>query len=322
MTALERLDVRILKELLADGRLNFVDLANTLGLSKDIITQHYSKLKKQGVITGATIQLNYKQLGYQAVATILLNVDSKSLETAFEQLNKIPGVYARREYISNHNLRIISTLKNLEDLSDLKNKIRQQISGISAMSTLIWTDVRNLLENLTLNSLDENHIGSVSTRKINNGLVDVDELDRAIIEELAKDGRAPFSSISKKLDIAVDTVCRRYAKLKENNTIKVIIQIDPLKVGYTAMAEYYLSLQSFEENKQVLDKLSHIADVSYISKISGDYDLIVAALVRDIDHVAEIKDEIYKCALVDRSEVKLLKVLTAWPSRKQNISTF
>ena len=61
-------------------------------VSKNVIWQHFSNLKKKGVIVGSTIQLDYKSLGYDGAASFFVNVPVQERENA-ANLIKIPGVY-------------------------------------------------------------------------------------------------------------------------------------------------------------------------------------------------------------------------------------
>ena len=71
---------KILTELLADGRKSDSDIAKKIGLTKEIVKENYNKMEEIGIITGATIHINYKSFGYKAVGHILINVDSQGLD--------------------------------------------------------------------------------------------------------------------------------------------------------------------------------------------------------------------------------------------------
>jgi len=66
----------------------------------------------------------------------------------------------------------------------------------------------------------------------------IDRTDLHIIEELKKDGRASFSDIADKLDIATSTVTARFQKLEEKGIItgfKPIIDYEELGFKLTSM---------------------------------------------------------------------------------------
>lgn len=63
MSALEEIDIKILKELLKDGRKSFTTIAEEYHTSKDIIWKHYQNMASAGIIVGATTQFNYPKFG-------------------------------------------------------------------------------------------------------------------------------------------------------------------------------------------------------------------------------------------------------------------
>ena len=92
MKDLEEIDVKILKELLKDGRKSFTTIAEECQTSKDIIWKHYKNMTEAGIIVGATIQFNYPKFGYSGVAMIMLSVESQYVTDVFERLKKIPDI--------------------------------------------------------------------------------------------------------------------------------------------------------------------------------------------------------------------------------------
>ncbi len=82
------IDAKILKDLLKDGRKNFTEIAKECGETKSTIWKRYTKMKKAGIITGATIQLNYTSFGYDAVGIIQFNTEPRLVDHAVEYCKK------------------------------------------------------------------------------------------------------------------------------------------------------------------------------------------------------------------------------------------
>ena len=82
------IQAKILKELLADGRKTDSEIAENIESTKEAVKKNYDKLEQIGIITGATIHINYKIFGYKAVAHILITVDSRQADQLFEYLQK------------------------------------------------------------------------------------------------------------------------------------------------------------------------------------------------------------------------------------------
>jgi len=325
MKDLDEIDIKILKELLKDGRKSFTTIAEECQTSKDIVWKHYKNMTEAGIIVGATIQFNYPKFGYSEVAMIMLSVDSQYVTDVFERLKKIPDLTSFRCYNAPHNLAAISWLKSLRDLERVKELINKQ-SIIDEIKTCLWTDVRNIPENILVgtseNKTEKENESSQAGADAQKSSVTIDEIDMSIVEKLTQNGRLPFSKIAQEIGVSTDTIIRRYEKLRKNNFIKVSIQINPLELGYQAILDLYIALTNQSKTKEVVDKLSKIPGVAYLVKISGNYDLHVLALVKDCKDIIAINEEIVKIPYIKRMEASMRQVYPAWPNPRQHISTF
>jgi DNA-binding Lrp family transcriptional regulator len=320
MKELEEIDIKILKILLKDGRTNFTNVARQCNVSKDVIWTHYKDLKKAGIIVGATIQFNFQKFGYNGFAMIMLNVESQDLSDVFGRVSTIPDVYAFRYYNSNYNIAAISTLKNLSDLERVKQIINKE-NKINEFKTQLWIDVRNIPENILEDHENQNeYVNPQINTKINPAKID--EIDLQIINALTINGRLAFRKIAQQIGTTTATVARRYEKLKENNFIKVSIQINFLEMGYQNILEISLALADQNEANEMANKLSKIPGVTYLVKISGNYDMSVVALVKDCKNIVEISDQIIKIPNIKKMEATLRRLPAIWPGPRQFISTF
>jgi DNA-binding Lrp family transcriptional regulator len=208
MKDLEEIDIKILKELLKDARKSFTAIAEECHTSKDIIWKHYKEMEKAGIIVGATIQLNYQKFGYSGVAMMLLNVDSQDINDVFGRLKKIPDIGSFRYYNSTHNLAAISQLKSLRDLEHVKKIISKQ-SRINEIKTYLWTDVRNIPENILAgtfeNKTEKANESPQTDADAQKNLLKIDEIDMQIVEKLTKNGRLPFSKIAQEIGASPKT---------------------------------------------------------------------------------------------------------------------
>jgi Lrp/AsnC family transcriptional regulator for asnA, asnC and gidA len=325
MKDLEEIDVKILIELLKDGRKNFTTIAEECQTSKDIVWKHYKDMTEAGIIVGATIQFNYPKFGYSGVAMIMLSVESQYVTGIFERLKKIPGIISFRLYNSTYNIAAISGLKSLRDLECVKELISKH-NIINEIDACLWTDVRNIPENIFVgtfeNKTEKANESSQTGADAQKSSVKIDEIDMQIVKKLTKNGRLPFSKIAQEIGASTDTVARRYGKLRKNNFIKVSIQINPLELGYQAILSLNIALTNQSKTKEVVDKLSIIPGVTYLVKTSGNYDVLVTALVKDCKDIIAINEEIVKIPHIKRMEATMRQVYPAWPAPRQYISTF
>jgi len=318
---------KILKELIADGRQNNCAIAKKTGLPKEVVKKNIEKLEKNGVITGATIHINYKSFGYKAVAHILISVDSQQIDQLTEYLQKKPEVYYFYSRGVKGNIDIVATLKKLEQLNDIKDNIKRHFSLLE-MRTAIWTDVKEMNDNLSISSdIGKNVLRTIDymrkpLKKSNPKTMNIDEIDQKIADRLSENGRMSMETLGKEIGISTDTARRRYEKLKKNGVLKVTIQVNPVKIGYKALCIFFTETSN-ENSFVIIEKISNIPDVISIMKTTGDYDLQIYAMVKDIDQLLFIQDEIGKISGIIRIDMEVIAFREEkWPSPRQYISTF
>ncbi|MGH1460450.1 MAG: winged helix-turn-helix transcriptional regulator [Neptuniibacter sp.] len=84
---LDRLDVRILKELQADGRISYVDLADKVGLSSTPCIERVKRLEKDGYIQGYYARLDPKLLEFSMLVFVEISLSYQTPD-AFQMFNK------------------------------------------------------------------------------------------------------------------------------------------------------------------------------------------------------------------------------------------
>jgi Lrp/AsnC family transcriptional regulator, regulator for asnA, asnC and gidA len=292
-------------------------------VTKNTIWKHYKKLQQTGIITGSTVQLDYAAFGYHAIATILLNVESTYREQVIEHLRKLPDVLFILQFNVVYNIRVIARLRNLSDLDHIKETIRRQ-NPVVDLKTFVWTDVKNNPYNLSIGACQKTTPEPTEAKAEFPRLAakDLDETDRRLIEKLGADGRESFRKISKSMGVSTDTVVKRYEKLRRSGAVKVIAQINPSKIGYEAILNFSLAYMSQKETSAIVEDLAKIPDVVIIIKTSGDYDLQITAMVKDIKQEFALQEEIAKIPNITKVETSARKPPSEWPSPFQHISTF
>ena len=238
---------------------------------------------------------------------------------------KITEVRAYRQYNSVYNVRAVATLWDLNELDHVKELIKRKLPTLG-IKTYIWAGVKNIPENLTLTCETKNirKIPEKTSQTIpkTNNKIKIDDLDKQIVQKLTLNGRSSFSTIAKEMGLSTDTVVKRYNKLRESGGIKVSIQINPNMIGYSSILDFNIASAASCVTGTVVDSLAKIPDVVIITKTSGDFDLHVAAMVKDTAHSFDVQDQIAKVCGVTKIEASARKIPDRWPTPLQHISTF
>jgi DNA-binding Lrp family transcriptional regulator len=196
------------------------------------------------------------------------------------------------------------------------------------MRTAIWTDVKEMNYNLTITSHNAekgNEVANyqVKARRRSHQPMNLDQTDSEIADKLSENGRVSMETLGKKIGISSDTAKRRYEKLKKNGVLKVTIQVNPSKIGYQALCIFF-TVTSHENSFGIIEKIAMIPDVISIMKTTGDYDLQIYAMVKDIGQFLSIQEQLGKVQGITKmdAEISSLERWEKWPSPRQHISTF
>jgi Lrp/AsnC family transcriptional regulator, leucine-responsive regulatory protein len=286
-------------------------------------------MEKLGIITGATIHINYKLFGYKAVAHILITVNPSQADQLEKYLQKMPWVYNFYSRGIKGNIDVIAILTTLDQLNGIKDLLKSNFTVLE-IKTGIWTDVKEMNQNLAItdnirkSSLHgTNILPKLEIRKTHSDVV-IDEIDQKIADILADDGRISIEDLGKRIGISTGLARKKYEKLRDNGILKITIQVNLRKIGYSAMCIFFTVI-SGENSLSIIQQISKIPEVISIMKTTGDYDLQIYAIIQNIDQLLFIQEEISKIQGISKFDLELLRfneMLTKWPSPRQYISTF
>jgi Lrp/AsnC family transcriptional regulator for asnA, asnC and gidA len=114
----------------------------------------------------------------------------------------------------------------------------------------------------------------------------LDEVSKAIIEQLQADGRRPYASIGKAVGLSEAAVRQRVQRLLDAGVMQIVAVTDPLQVGFPRQAMIGISVEG--ELEPVADKLSAMPEVSYVVITAGSFDLLIEVVCEDDDHLLEL----------------------------------
>jgi Lrp/AsnC family transcriptional regulator, regulator for asnA, asnC and gidA len=108
----------------------------------------------------------------------------------------------------------------------------------------------------------------------------VDDLDRAIIGELERDGRTPFREIGRALDVSEATIRARYRRLVDSGLLRIVAFSDPNAHSKSRLALLFLKVTP-DRHDAVVKLLGEHEEVSYVSTVLGPWDVFAQVLVAD-----------------------------------------
>ena len=95
MTEIDEIDLKILRALVANGRITNNALADEVGLSPSPCWQRVKRLENEGYIKGYSAQLNNEKMGFSQIAFVEVSLskhDDKTLQKFADEIARIPEV--------------------------------------------------------------------------------------------------------------------------------------------------------------------------------------------------------------------------------------
>ena len=134
---LDELDGKILKLIVNNARIPFLEVARECGVSGAAIHQRVQKLVNLGVIKGSEFILDAEKIGYETCAYVgLFLVSPSSFDSVVKELEKIPEVVECYYTTGQYDLLIKVFAKNNKDLLRIIHSQLQPL-GLARTETLM-----------------------------------------------------------------------------------------------------------------------------------------------------------------------------------------
>ena len=139
---LDKIDEKILKNLMVDARISARQLAIKLGMSTVTILSRIKKLEQEKVIKGYTALIDHEKIGYDltAIIEIMAKKNPTDIEEKLSKIENVCGVY---DITGNTDTIIVAKFKERNELS----------AFVKSLSSL--PNVENTITHVVLNTTKE-----------------------------------------------------------------------------------------------------------------------------------------------------------------------
>jgi len=122
----------------------------------------------------------------------------------------------------------------------------------------------------------------------------LDKKDKAILFELSKNSRQPFSKIAKKLKISKETCTYKVHRLIDEGIISNFLTL--VSLGKFGLNHYKIYFQLHGASKEIIDGMinsfTQYYKINWIAKCTGAFDLIISILCKDVKEFNTEKNKI------------------------------
>lgn len=146
----------------------------------------------------------------------------------------------------------------------------------------------------------------------------LDEVSKAIIEQLQQDGRRSYASIAAAVGLSEAAVRQRVQRLTDSGLMQIVAVTDPLQVGFARSAMIGVKIDG--DIEIVADKMASMSEVDYLVITAGSYDVLAEVVCEDDEHLLEVINQRIRAIPGVRATetfvyLKLQKQIYTWGTR-------
>lgn len=269
----DKTDLKLIAELQKDGNISYSKLGARLDITPRTVAKRVEGLIESKLIT-IRAQPNPYKLNLSASAVVAIKADPTKIDHICDLLSGHFNVNLVQTVFGRLDILIIVYFSRWDLLHNFIRNELYTIEGITHAEFYFVEEVYKRYDRF------------FEKEPFSSERVKLKGTDRALIEELAKDGRADPTVLAEKLGIHVTTVYRRVSALVKGNIIKISGIPNPSRLGYSANAFIILDLDPREVENTCVTLYSH-PEVYFILTLSNRSGMIVCVHTKNTEKLYE-----------------------------------
>ncbi|MDX6214254.1 MAG: Lrp/AsnC family transcriptional regulator, regulator for asnA, asnC and gidA [Frankiales bacterium] len=146
----------------------------------------------------------------------------------------------------------------------------------------------------------------------------LDDIGKAIVEQLQEDGRRPYATIARAVGLSEAAVRQRVTKLQEAGVVQIVAVTDPMQLGFRRQA--MIGVRADGDLIATADALAEMPEIDYVVITAGSFDLLAEVVCEDDAHLLRLlNDHIRSIPQIQHSEtfvyLRLAKQTYTWGTR-------
>jgi len=295
MEKIDLKDRRILHELDYDSRQSFSMIGKKVGLHKNVVNYRIKRLQEKGVIENFYTVIDTFKLGYNSLRFYITyqNMNPEIREDLIQYFVDNKFTWWVGSFEGDYDLAVLFWVNDLHEFFPFWEKtLKQYHRYFQKQKFSLYSQLRLFRHSFLL--MDK--VDKIDREKyeITGGgkEVTIDEIDFNILELLATNSRIPTLNIANALDISIDTVVNRIKQLEKKDIIQGYrVNINYEKIGYH-LFKVNIMLNNYLKRGQIINHIKYNPHLIMIDKAIGYYDLELDFLLKDLNQLRNIMDEI------------------------------
>jgi len=275
---LTKLDEKILYVLNMNSRLSFSKIARLVQSSREVVEYRIGRLEKLGVITRFSSVISSARQGVKSYHLLLkLEKASEKDESEFisflQRDTNVRYIQKSRGY---YDIFLIFGVKDRKELSEVIDRINEAYAGIIREREI-------LIPIRPLKYREYPFFKKISysqPRRKMKGPMELDDLDRNIVDTLKNNSRISFRELADSLDVPPETARYRFYRLKDHGIIKDFsITVDVERLGYSTYTVFLkLDTYSHRQDQELIEQFYKEPSLLSAQRVVGKFDIVVEIL--------------------------------------------
>ena len=301
-------DRKIMYELGKNGRFSFSRIAKATGLSRENVTYRLKRLEDLGFYVGTTALIDPMRFGWLKHA-IYLQLQHHTKE---EEQKLLDRFVSHQDIIGvtlcggNYDIGLLTVSKDKERFYYLFNEI-MTLCGDHLSDYLVLDFVKEDFLGIKIMFDNEKRPEEVKMRpdhisfeneflsvNPNPKILEIDEIDKKIMNELALDGRIELIKLAEKVNAPVENVRERISRLiKERAIFKFMALGSSSLIGYS-FYETFLRLKNLtpEKEKELIRHFERHPNILWYIKTIGRWSILLNVFVKNSVQYKRVMDDL------------------------------
>ena len=288
-------DRRILYELDYDSRQSFTQIGKKVGLHKNVVNYRIKRMMKQGIITNFYTVIDTFKLGYNSLRFYIVyqNINPTIREKIISHFIKNKYTWWVGSFEGDYDLAVVVWVKELHDFFGFwESTLRTYHRYFQKQMFSLYCQLRLFRHSFLL--LEDYEKSDREKYEITGGgrEVKTDDLDYKILTLLSDNARIPTITIAEETETTVDTVINRIHRLRKMDVIQAFrVNINYSMLGYH-LFKVNITLNNYSNRAKIINHIRYSPYLIMIDKAIGYYDLELDFLLKDLDHLRNIMDDL------------------------------
>ncbi len=139
---LDKIDHKIIQKLLEDGRASFSAIAKEIALTDVAIKKRVERLKKRGIISNISAELNLKVLGYENPIFVQIRTEMSKNKDVIKRLKELDYIIELYQILGEYNLLAKLIVPNIESAETFINKLGTFDGILDVKTQVILTELK------------------------------------------------------------------------------------------------------------------------------------------------------------------------------------